>query len=104
MRLRSRAKSELAKPEAERKSVGDYRSLSLLLQRLESWLFLEQGCERLRTEHPDVPLITIHDCIFTTSEYAELVTGVMSETMSRYGFNARFEVKSTSPAAQAVVA
>lgn len=57
----------------------DHRRLSHHLQRCESAAVIHGVCERLRVEHPEVPLWTIHDCVMTTKPYLEPVRTVVRE-------------------------
>jgi hypothetical protein len=51
--------------------------LPILLQRVESHLMLEVVCKKISEEYPDAPLLTIHDCILTTQEYAKRVETIV---------------------------
>jgi hypothetical protein len=55
------------------------------MQNIESSLVIATVCERLRLECPDVPLLTIHDSIATTREYADLVRQALLEGLHRLG-------------------
>lgn len=96
-RCSSDAASERVKPVEERRTISDIRMPCLLMQRFESWLFLEQAGERLRVDHPDVPVITIHDSILTTPQHVETVKEVISQTMLRWGVPARLKVSAVDP-------
>ncbi|WP_449436189.1 hypothetical protein [Pedobacter steynii] len=54
--------------------------LPILMQRLESKLMLEIVAKEVSIQHPNAPIITIHDSIFTTKEFQEPVKNIM------YGF------------------
>jgi hypothetical protein len=51
------------------KLIGKQR-FSYLLQRTESYLLLRVICREFNTMYPNAPLLTIHDGVFTTDEYA----------------------------------
>ena len=51
------------------KLIGKQR-FSYLLQRSESYLLLRVICREFNTMYPNAPLLTIHDGVFTTDEYA----------------------------------
>lgn len=58
---------------------GDYRHFSWKMQKLESDIIIGTVVRRLMDEYPHVPLITVHDSIATTPQYADLVRTVMLE-------------------------
>ncbi|RCR67503.1 hypothetical protein [Larkinella punicea] len=43
-----------------------HRTLALLLQNIESEIFLNRIARRIAQERPDLPIFTIHDSIVTT--------------------------------------
>lgn len=61
-----------------------YTKLAILLQRIESYLLLDIVCKNLYETYPDIPLITIHDCIATTPQYVECLKKAISETLTKY--------------------
>lgn len=60
-----------------------YRNLSILLQRIESFLLLDKICHRISQERPDIPLFTIHDNVVTTLGNEEYVKSVMRGELER---------------------
>jgi len=60
-----------------------YRDLACQMQRAESKLMIEGVCGRLMREHPDCPLVTIHDSIMTPQEWVEIVRATISDEFSR---------------------
>ncbi len=56
------------------KMIGKQR-FSYLLQRAESYLLLNVICREFNELHPNAPLLTIHDGVFTTSEYVQKLNG-----------------------------
>jgi hypothetical protein len=61
----------------------DYRTLAIILQRIESYLLLDKICRCISQERPDIPLFTIHDNIITTVGNEEYVQSVMREELAR---------------------
>lgn len=57
------------------------RDFSILLQRTESYLMLDNVCRIIHLENPDIPFYTIHDSIITTQPNIELVKKITSETI-----------------------
>ncbi len=51
----------------------DYKAISMLLQRIESFCMIRGVCKTIKNEQPHIPLFTLHDCIVTTKEYVEIV-------------------------------
>jgi len=56
--------------------------LSILLQRIESYIVLDVICQRIRQERPDMPIFTIHDCIITTVENEDYLWKIMEEELT----------------------
>jgi hypothetical protein len=71
----------------------DYASLSRLMQNIESNFVINTVCRRLMKEHPDTPVLTIHDCILTTPPHVDAITGVMREEFARLGLSPTLKVK-----------
>lgn len=63
----------------------DHARLARELQRLESDLVIDRVCGRLMREHPDVPVITVHDCLLTTPPHVDVVRGAMLAEFGRVG-------------------
>jgi hypothetical protein len=59
-----------------------YKQMSYLMQRIESVSILDVVCKRLAQEFPEIPLITIHDCILTTPGNVETVYQVFMEELT----------------------
>lgn len=51
----------------------DYKAISRLLQRIESYCMLDGLCKAVNDKHPEIPLFTLHDCIITTEENIDVV-------------------------------
>ncbi len=58
--------------------------LAWLLQQLESYLVLRVIAKRISSEHPHIPIFTIHDSILTTSDYIPVVENVMKEELQKF--------------------
>jgi hypothetical protein len=58
------------------------RDFALLLQRTESYLILNKFCKKLYETNPQIPFYTIHDSILTDSQSLQIVSELMSETIS----------------------
>jgi hypothetical protein len=56
--------------------------LPIMLQRIESMLVLEHVCRVISEELPDAPLLPVHDCIYTTPPYADLVKNIMERELT----------------------
>ena len=59
----------------------EYKFLSILLQRIESFLFIDVICKRIAKEYPEAPIITIHDSIATILEYEHVVKEIISNEL-----------------------
>jgi hypothetical protein len=57
-------------------------SVALILQRLESDLFLNNITKYISEADPEIPMFTIHDAILTTPEHVEYVNNIMTEIIS----------------------
>jgi len=71
----------------------DHRHLSHLMQRLESKLVIERTCGQLMEEHPDQPLLTIHDSILTTPDHADKVIEVLRSQFLLVKLNCKLKVE-----------
>lgn len=67
--------------------------LSRIMQRLESDLVIRTMCQQIMTEHPEVPILTIHDSIGTTEEHAAYVRGIMEQAYSMFEISPSISVK-----------
>ena len=71
----------------------DYKHLSHTLQRIESSIVINDACEVMRVQHPDVPILTIHDSILTIPAHSELVTDVLRSAFHRHGVSPNIRPK-----------
>ncbi|SFI10989.1 hypothetical protein [Halpernia frigidisoli] len=60
---------------------GDLRNLSTLLQRVESYLFLEVGIKNVLSEIPDLNFITVHDSIIVDESYANEIKEILCKSI-----------------------
>lgn len=63
------------------------------LQRRESHLIINTVCERLRCDHSQIPIVTVHDSILTTQEHLETVKTLLERAFGKYAIPPRFKVK-----------
>jgi hypothetical protein len=56
-----------------------------LLQNLEATLFIHRACGRLMRARPDLPVYTVHDCVFTVPDGVPAVRGVLLDEFARLG-------------------
>lgn len=55
---------------------------SILLQRTESYLVLNETCGYINKTYPHIPFFTIHDSILTTEKYSSTVKGILTDVIS----------------------
>jgi hypothetical protein len=61
----------------------DPTTLPRLLQQIESYVMLHVVAKRMRREHPNVPIFTVHDSIMTTISNQFIVEQIMQEELTR---------------------
>lgn len=72
--------------------------LPVLLQRIESHLFLRIITKEISIKYPEIPLFTIHDSILTTEKYSHIVRDFMFQILKQYvGKNPGIEVEQLNP-------
>lgn len=70
-------------------------SVALILQRTESELFIDVITKQIAEINPEIPLFTIHDAIYTTDEYKDIVHQKMVEIlMDEVGIIPLIKIKS----------
>lgn len=57
---------------------------SLLMQRCESWLLLNNVSRDFLNYYPKIPLFSIHDGLFTFKEYTQELAGLIQKTCFKY--------------------
>lgn len=71
---------------------GDYANLPQLMQRIESYVLIENVCDRLMREYPELPIVTVHDAVFTIPSDVETVRRVIREVFAELlGVGVRFK-------------
>jgi hypothetical protein len=63
---------------------GTNNNLPILLQRIEAFLMLETITKEIATDHPQIPLFTIHDSILTTAEHADVVRKYLCRILEQH--------------------
>jgi len=58
-----------------------YASLAVVLQYIESFIFIDVICKRISMIYPDLPIFTLHDNILTVKGEEEKVKRVMEYTI-----------------------
>jgi hypothetical protein len=69
--------------ELSHKVIGK-SEFSLVMQRCESWLLLHNVCRKFLDQHPDIPLYTIHDGLFTYKEYTQDLSSLILTICSEF--------------------
>jgi len=72
---------------------NDYAHAAWLMQSYEATLVFAIICRRLMIEHPDVPIITIHDSILTVPAANALVRQVIIEEFAAIGVTPRLKTE-----------
>lgn len=70
---------------AELKRPG-YEKAAHTLQRIESKLMIEGVCGDLMREHPDLPVLTIHDCVLAPTDAIDIVRAAIQRRFGCFGF------------------
>jgi hypothetical protein len=71
----------------------DHRRAAWLLQNLEATVIIYGACRRVMAERPDLPVYTVHDCLYTIPSGASLVRDAILEAFGRAGARPRLEFK-----------
>jgi hypothetical protein len=72
-------------------------TIAILMQRSESYLFLQVGCKAVNERLPDVPFLTIHDSILIEQKYAEMTKRILEKQLySMTGIETGINVKEIS--------
>jgi hypothetical protein len=61
----------------------DHKLFPVLLQRIESFIVVEQICNRIAHIRPYLPIYTVHDSIVTTAGNEGFIEAIMSEEIER---------------------
>jgi hypothetical protein len=79
------------------KKEKGYEWVGRELQRRESRLVINGVCDILRTDYPDVPVVTIHDSLLTTEPNLPLINQLLQDQFSRFPYPPKFRVKGNNP-------
>lgn len=71
----------------------DYKKAPHTLQRREAEFIIHSVCRRLCEEHPEAPILTIHDSLLTTPKWVKQVEGIMREEFMQLGVRPTLTVK-----------
>ena len=74
--------------EAER-----YKYASHVLQNFEASMFIGRICRRLMKERPDMPVLTLHDSLYTTEHFLDDLLRIMQEEFARIGLIPTFKME-----------
>jgi hypothetical protein len=69
----------------------DHRFLANHLQQIEAELVIHRICAGLKEDHPEIPLVTVHDSIGTMEPYESIVEARMRAEFAREGLNPTFK-------------
>jgi hypothetical protein len=75
------------------KTEHTYKWVPQEMQRRESQVVLRGAADRLRRDHPDVPVVSVHDSIMTTTENLDLVRQVIQEAFAGQAVTPKLRIK-----------
>lgn len=75
----------------------DYRRFAHLLQRAEAAFVIHRVCERIMREVPEMPILTIHDCLLTTAENQSTLASIFREETRSLGLTPRTKLEVLEP-------
>jgi len=68
---------------------------AMFFMSVEAWFVLDNVCATLKREAPNCPILPIHDAIYTTHKYVNLVRKVFEDESQRlFGFRIKVKVES----------
>ena len=70
----------------------DFAHLAHLMQNYESTFIIGHVCRRIMQEMPEAPILTIHDSIMTTADYAERCQEIFEEEFYKIGIQPSFKI------------
>jgi hypothetical protein len=76
-----------------KKGNGGYKNAARTLQQIEAEIMIGGVVGRLMVEHPDVPVLTVHDSVITTETNVELVKQILVEEWQKYGITPTLSTK-----------
>lgn len=68
----------------------DYKRLACQLQRMESSIVIDGVCGWLRKNHPDIPILTVHDELIVPTELANTVCDRLTLEFKKHAVSPRF--------------
>ena len=60
-----------------------HAALAVMLQYIESTIFIDNICKRISQQYPDLPIYTVHDNIITLKGEESTVKRIMEETIKQ---------------------
>ncbi|GAB3710098.1 hypothetical protein GCM10027592_46780 [Spirosoma flavus] len=70
------------------------RDLAVVLQGIESEVFLNRIASRISRQYPELPIFTIHDCVVTLEGYEDCVADIMREELTKAtGISPRLKIE-----------
>lgn len=82
----------------------DHRLACGWMHRAESTLVIGVACESLRLEHPDIPIISLHDAIFSSRMNQPVVESAMRKAFSSVGLSPTFKYENSERPAEVKIA
>ena len=65
---------------------GDYRQAAMELQRAESEIMIQGVCADLMRDHPEMPILTVHDCLLVPPAHAETARNAIRRRLDCFGY------------------
>src|SRR5262249_43934483 len=72
----------------------DHYKLACLMQNAEATLMIYNVCGRLMKERPEIPLVPVHDAIYTVPKYLKAVAAIVKAEFAPLGVTPKLKVKS----------
>ncbi len=70
-----------------------YEWIGRELQRRESRSIINGVCERLREDHPEIPVVTVHDSLMVPDEDIPIVQAILHDHFSQFALPPSFKIK-----------
>jgi hypothetical protein len=80
------------------KRAKGYKWIGQEMQRRESKVIIGTVCEHLRQQHPDAPILTVHDSIATTEAHLGTVKAALDAALDALPFRPSIALKAACPA------
>jgi len=76
----------------------EFQSLARLMQAIEGYLVIDVIAEELRVNYADMPIVTVHDAMFTTPKWLPILRGVVQDAFwNRLGVHVGFKGENVKP-------